>query len=339
MHTRRDQRPKLFDDLNYAGLACYFSEACLLRTDNAMNEVGLDPQQAPARAELLPAADFGQQAPGSPIHGRLESEGGGGEPGPKLKLGAVRTRRLAASEAAARLSGSAYGNPLRGTRGSTPTVPIGAPLVARTDVPDAHGWRVYRVAPNGAVIYDRWIEQPPADDLERASPRPRRRGRDTLPRHRVPARRNRRALTARYGRNEHPAARRTASTGRLECPRRRHGRFRQLLTARLRQRAICPRCRLHIARRIVAHRESSLTARPAPLQRARRDLPLPARGTTARGSPWSCRASWTGRGAGRRRRAARRRVGRGPTSQNAVGLLTRKKRVRYGSAGVGRRAT
>ena len=42
-------------------------------------------------------------------------------------------------------------------------VPIGAPLVARTDVPDACGWRVYRVAPNGAVIYDRWIEHDPAN--------------------------------------------------------------------------------------------------------------------------------------------------------------------------------
>ena len=91
-------------------------------------KVRLDPQQAPARAELLLAADFGRQARGRPIHGRLESEdGGAGEPGPRLKLGAVRTRRLAVSEAAARPAGSAYGNPLRGTRESTPTVPIGAP--------------------------------------------------------------------------------------------------------------------------------------------------------------------------------------------------------------------
>ena len=128
-----------------------------------MNEVRLDPRQAPARAELLLAADFGRQAAGRPIHGRLESEdGGAGEPGPRLKLGAVRTRRLAVSEAAARPAGSAYGNPLRGTRESAPTVPIGAPLVARTDVLDARGWRVYRVAPNGAVIHDRWIEHDPA---------------------------------------------------------------------------------------------------------------------------------------------------------------------------------
>ena len=129
-----------------------------------MNEVGLDARQAPARAELLLAADFGQQARGRPIHGRLESEdNGGGEPGPRLKLGAVRTRRLAVSEGADRPSGSAYGNPLRGTRDDTPVVPVGAPVIARTDVPDAHGWRVYRVAPDGAVIYDRWIEHDPAN--------------------------------------------------------------------------------------------------------------------------------------------------------------------------------
>ena len=125
-----------------------------------MNEVSLDPRQAPARAELLLGADFGQQAPGRPIQGRLDSEDGGdGEPGPRLKLGAVRTRRLAVSEAADRPSGSACGNPLGGTRDYAPVVPIGAPVIARTDVPDARGWRVYRVAPDGAVIYDRWTEQ------------------------------------------------------------------------------------------------------------------------------------------------------------------------------------
>ena len=129
-----------------------------------MNEVMLDPQQAPARAELLLAAGFGQEARGRPIHGRLESEDDGdGEPGPRVKIGAVRTRRLAVSEGAARLSGSAYGNPLRGARDSGPVVPIGAPVIVRTDVPDARGWRVYRVAPNGAVIYDGWIEHDPAN--------------------------------------------------------------------------------------------------------------------------------------------------------------------------------
>ena len=35
-------------------------------------------------------------------------------------------------------------------------------MIARTDVPDARVWRAYRVAPAGAVIYDRWIERDPA---------------------------------------------------------------------------------------------------------------------------------------------------------------------------------
>ena len=127
-------------------------------------EVRLDPQQAPARAELLLAAGFGQEARGRPIHGRLESEDGGdGEPGPRVKIGAVQTRRLAASEGMARLSSSAYGNPLRGTRDVAPAVPVGAPVIARVDAADARGWRVYRAAPDGAVIYDGWIEHDPAD--------------------------------------------------------------------------------------------------------------------------------------------------------------------------------
>ena len=129
-----------------------------------MHEVRLDPQQVPARAELLLAADVGQEAAGRPIHGRLGSDdGGAGEPGPRLKIGAVRTRRLAVSEGADRPSGRVYGNPLGGTRDNAPVVPIGAPVIVRTDVPDARGWRVYRVAPNGAVIYDGWIEHDPAN--------------------------------------------------------------------------------------------------------------------------------------------------------------------------------
>ena len=127
-----------------------------------MTEVRLDPRQAPAHAELLLGAGFGHEARGRPIHGRLESDDGDGEAGPRLKIGAVRTRRLAVNEAAARPSGSVYGNPLRGTRDNAPVVPIGAPVVARTDAAEARGWRVYRVAPNGAVIYDRWIDHDPA---------------------------------------------------------------------------------------------------------------------------------------------------------------------------------
>ena len=126
--------------------------------------VRLDPRQAPARAELLLAAGFGQEARGRPIHGRLESEDdGAGEPGPRLKIGAVRTRRLAVSEGTDRPSGSAYGYPLHGTREIAPAVPVGAPVIARIDVPDARGWRVYRVTPDGAVIYDAWIEHDPAN--------------------------------------------------------------------------------------------------------------------------------------------------------------------------------
>jgi len=67
------------------------------------------------------------------------------------------------SEGTDRPSGSVYGNPLGGTRDDAPVVPIGAPLIARTDVPDARGWRVYRVAPDGAVIYDGWIDHDPAN--------------------------------------------------------------------------------------------------------------------------------------------------------------------------------
>ncbi len=66
------------------------------------------------------------------------------------------------NEGTDRPSGSAYDNPLRGSRDNAPVVPIGAPVIVRTDVPDAHRWRVYRVAPNGAVIYDGWIEHDPA---------------------------------------------------------------------------------------------------------------------------------------------------------------------------------
>ena len=105
-----------------------------------MNEVRHDPRQAPARAEPLLAADFGREARGRPIDGRESEDGGAGERGPRLKLGAVLTRRLAASEGTDRPSGSVYGNPLRGTRDDAPLVPIGAPVIARTDVPDAHGW-------------------------------------------------------------------------------------------------------------------------------------------------------------------------------------------------------
>ena len=113
--------------------------------------VRLDPQQVPARAELLLAAGLGEDAPGRPIYARPEPDDhDDGE-------------RMVRSEGTVRPSGSVYGNPLRGTRDTAPVVPIGAPLVARTDGPDARGRRLYRAAPNGAVICDGWIEHHPAN--------------------------------------------------------------------------------------------------------------------------------------------------------------------------------
>ena len=78
-----------------------------------MNDVRLDPQQVPARAELLLAAELGDDAPGRPIYARLEPDGNG-EPTARIKVGAVLTRRLHAAEATETPSGAAYGNPLRG---------------------------------------------------------------------------------------------------------------------------------------------------------------------------------------------------------------------------------
>ena len=42
-----------------------------------MNDVRLDPQQVPARAELLLAAELGEEAPGRPIYTRPEPDGQG----------------------------------------------------------------------------------------------------------------------------------------------------------------------------------------------------------------------------------------------------------------------
>ena len=120
-----------------------------------MNDVRLDPQQVPARAELLLAAELGEDAPGRPIYAKPEPDG---EPTARIKVGAVLTRRLSTAEATETLSGAAYGNPLRGRPEQVPSVPIGSALLARTDASDAHGWRVYRVTPAGTVIYDKWID-------------------------------------------------------------------------------------------------------------------------------------------------------------------------------------
>ena len=127
-----------------------------------MNDVRLEPEQVPARAELLLAAELGEDAPGRPIYARLEPDGDG-EPAVRVKVGAVLTRRLYAAEATETLSGAAYGNPLRGRPGHAPSVPIGSALLARTDTLDARGWRVYRVTPAGTAMYDEWIDDDPAN--------------------------------------------------------------------------------------------------------------------------------------------------------------------------------
>ena len=128
-----------------------------------MNDVRLDPQQVPSRAELLLAAEFGADAPGWPIYTRLEPDGEGGEPAARIKVGAMLTRRLSAAEATETPSAAAYGNPLRGRPEQAPSVPIGSAVLARTDAGDSHGWRVYRVTPVGTVIYDEWVDHDPAN--------------------------------------------------------------------------------------------------------------------------------------------------------------------------------
>ena len=165
-----------------------------------MNDVRLDPQQVPARAELLLAAELGEDAPGRPIYTRTEPDGHG-EPTARIKVGAVLTRRLSADEATETPSGAAYGNPLRGGPERAPSVPIGSALLARTDAADAHGWRVYRVTPTGAVIYDEWIEHDPAN------------GELVLTQLRAAARRSPEAALRRAvaGRDDHAAARGVAA--------------------------------------------------------------------------------------------------------------------------------
>ena len=129
-----------------------------------MNDVRLDPQQIPARAELLLAAELGADAPGRPIYARPEPDGhDDGEPTARIKVGSMLTRRLSAAEATETPSGAAYGNPLRGRPERRPSVPIGSAVLARTDTLDAHGWRVYRVTPAGTVIYDEWIDHDPTN--------------------------------------------------------------------------------------------------------------------------------------------------------------------------------
>ncbi len=163
-----------------------------------MNDVRLDPQQVPARAELLLAAELGENTPGRPIYARPEPDGEGREePAAHIKVGAVLTRRLPTAEATETLSAAAYGNPLRGRPEQAPSVPIGSALLARTDAADARGWRVYRVTPTGTVIYDEWIDHDPTN------------GELAVAQLRAAARRSPRAALrhALAGNGDHPAAR------------------------------------------------------------------------------------------------------------------------------------
>ena len=112
-----------------------------------MNDVRLDPQQVPARAELLLAVELGEDAPGRPVYARLEPDGDGdGAPAVRIKVGAVLTRRLHTAEATETPSGAAYGNPLRGRPGRAPCVPIGSALLARTDTCTTSGSTTTRPA-------------------------------------------------------------------------------------------------------------------------------------------------------------------------------------------------
>ena len=166
-----------------------------------MNDVRLDPQQVPARAELLLAAELGEDAPGRPIYARPEAHGDDGARTARIKVGAMLTRRLYAAEATETPAGAAYGNPLRGRPERAPSVPIGSALLARTDAAGAHGWRVYRVTPAGAVLYDEWIGHDPANGELAA-------GRLRAAARRSPEAALRHALASR---GDHPAARDVAA--------------------------------------------------------------------------------------------------------------------------------
>ena len=124
-----------------------------------MQTVRLDPEQVPHGAELLIGAEYGPDATGRALYEYLPADEHG--PGQRIKTGAMRTQRLNVSTAADLPPTTAYGAALGRTRESAPRVPIGAPIVVRTDVDDAHGWRLYRVTPLGRALYETWIEHGP----------------------------------------------------------------------------------------------------------------------------------------------------------------------------------
>ncbi|MDE0456108.1 MAG: hypothetical protein OXI15_02335 [Chromatiales bacterium] len=137
-----------------------------------MQTVRLDPEQVPHGAELLIGAEYGPDAAGRALYEYLPADDHG--PGQRIVIGTMRTQRLRISAAADLPPSTAYGAALGRTRESAPRVPIGAPIVVRTDVDDTHGWRLYRVTPLGRALYETWIEHGPpghpvVDELQAAA--------------------------------------------------------------------------------------------------------------------------------------------------------------------------
>ena len=137
-----------------------------------MQTVRLDPEQVPHGAELLIGAEYGPDATGRALYEYFPADEHG--PGQRIRIGAMRAQRVRTSAAADLPPTTAYGAALGRTRESAPRVPIGAPIVVRTDVDDAHGWRLYRVTPLGRALYETWIDHalpghPVVDELEAAA--------------------------------------------------------------------------------------------------------------------------------------------------------------------------
>ena len=137
-----------------------------------MRTVRLDPEQVPHGAELLIGAEYGPDATGRALYEYLPADEHG--PGQRIRIGAMRTQRLNISTAADLPPTTSYGAALSRTRESAPRGPIGAPIVIRTDVDEAHGWRLYRVTPLGRALYETWIDHglpghPVVDELAAAA--------------------------------------------------------------------------------------------------------------------------------------------------------------------------
>lgn len=130
-----------------------------------MEAVRLDPEQVPERAELLIAADFGEDADGRPLYEYLGADDPDG-PGQRIKVGALRTRNLRTTAAVDIPSATAYGAALGRDRETAPRLEIGTPILVRTDLDiDTRGWRLYRISPRGRAVYERWIDHGPSGQL------------------------------------------------------------------------------------------------------------------------------------------------------------------------------